>query len=123
VSDFLDMPLRTIADKFGTDVRFVDWLRAAKVIEEISGKRYANAEVRGELIPREFVATHMVGAVEEMALRLLNDAPPTVTTAAIEGIKGGRTKEEVEQEVQKIIGKYIQAAKAKITKAIRNAGT
>lgn len=121
IEAFLDMTLRTIVTKFGTDVRFTDWLKSTKTIEEIRGKRFQNAELMGDLIPRDYVQAHVFGLFEELNVRLLNDAPPTITSASLEAVKAGKNKEEVEAEVRDIISKQLQNAKAKLVKVVRNA--
>jgi len=47
IGDLADMTLRELIMQFGTDVRFVDWLKATKEIEMINEKRLKNAESEG----------------------------------------------------------------------------
>lgn len=50
IAAFLDMSLRDLITRFGTDERFVDWLNATQKIEIIEEKRIKNAEKKGELV-------------------------------------------------------------------------
>jgi len=121
IRDLADkMTLSELIKKFGTDTRFVDWLKAVKAIEDIHEKRLKNAATQKDLIPRKFVETHVFGYIETSNIRLLNDSPRTIAARVIEAVEAGETKEEIELMVQQIISNQIKSIKEKSKKALKN---
>lgn len=123
IEAFADMTLRELIHRFGTDARFVDWLRATKQIEEIKERRTKNEKMMGELIPRDFVAKYLFGAMEESNTRLLNDSPRTIAATAAEMVEAGETLEQIEERVRELISSQIRNMKTRAKKALRNVNT
>lgn len=121
IEAFAEWTIRDVVARFGTDQAFVDYLKAVKEIESIAEKRIKNARERGDLIPREFVRTHLFGALDGFNVRLLNDAPKSLARKLYAAAKAGKPIEDGEEIVRKEIGGQLKAVKAKTAKAIKNA--
>lgn len=120
IREFGNMTLLEIIDKFGTDERFANWLKASKSIEDIHGARVKVAEKEGELIPRKLVETHVFAAMSDLHKRILKDAPKTIVARATEAHDSGEAKEQIEVIVRDIISNQIRAMKQKVTGALRS---
>lgn len=113
--------LRPLLDRFGTERGFRDWLLGLKDIEAIREKRLGNEETEGLLIPRDFVKTHIFGAIEGTNRRLLSDTPKTLCREIYALAKTGRPLEEAEGMARRLLGKQLESVKSKVSKALRNA--
>ncbi len=118
ISEYLDMKLRDIVDKFGTDVRFIDWLKSVEKIEAIRDKRLRNDERENKLVPRELVGI-VVGAFERCFSLQLNDASKTISARLYSYVKAGRTVEDATQLVEDQIGAPIKDAKRRIAETMK----
>lgn len=121
VAAYADMTLRDLIAKFGTDARFLDWLKALKAIEEIRDKRIRNAEREGELIPRVLVQSHVVGAFEAAHINMLTDGAKTIAAQLSAMAKADTSPDECEQFVSDTLSKMIRAAKGKATRVLKHA--
>lgn len=122
VAAFADWTLQDIVNRFGTDTAFVDYLKAAKAIEDLREKRLKNAEREGELIPRILVEQHVIGAYERVHINLLTDGAQTIGTRVHAMAKADSDPDECKQFVARTISKMIRAAKADIDRALRTDG-
>lgn len=118
---FLDMSLRDLIDKFGTDTRFVDWLSATQKIESINEKRLKNAATQGLLISRDLVKVGVIDTFNSAHLRLMKDGAKSITAGVIAKHASGASLVEVEAYVSDILGSFIKPVKAKIARALKNA--
>ena len=118
ISEYLDMPLRDIVDKFGTDTRFIDWLKAVEKLEAIRDKRLRNDERENKLIPRAMVGV-VIGAFERCFSLQLNDASKTISARLYSYVKSGRSVEDATQLVEDQIGAPIKDAKRRIAEAMK----
>lgn len=113
--------LRPLLERFGTERGFRDWLLGLKDIEAIREKRLGNEETEGLLIPRDFVKTHIFGAIEGTNRRLLSDTPKTLCREIYALAKTGRPLEEAERMARALLGKQLDSVKTKVAKGLRNA--
>ena len=120
VGSFLDLTLRDLIDKFGTDAQFVDWLSATQKIEAINEKRLKNAATKGELISRELVSVGVIGVFNAAHLRLLKDGAKSIAAGVISKHSTGAELSEVEAYVSDILGSFIKPVKSKISRALKN---
>ena len=118
IAEYLDMSLRDIVDKFGTDTQFIDWLKAVKEIESIRDKRLRNDERENKLIPRELMNI-VVGSFERCFSLQLNDASKTISARLYSYVKAGRTVEDATQLVEDQIGAPIKDAKRRIAEMLK----
>lgn len=121
ITIFVDMSLREIIEKFGTDIRFVDWLRATKSIEDINEKRLKNAITEGKLIDRELVKNFIIDPINSMHTKLLGAGSKTLSIRLKSKIDAGCTILEIETFISEYIESFINPMKNKIIKSLKNA--
>lgn len=117
---FLDFTLAQLIRMYGTDVAFLDWLKATKVIEEIQQRQIQNAESRGELVKRDLVKVAIIDLFDEAHRRMLGDGAKTIARRAATMAQAGRDVEEIEKLVRDQLSSFITPAKDKITKTLKN---
>lgn len=118
---FLDMTLRDLTERFGTETAFKDWLDARKKIADIREKDLKNDETDGRLIPRDLVRTHLFGAIEAGNRRLLGDSPKTIARRIYALAKSGAPVEEAESVVREIVSSQLKPVSDTAARVLRNA--
>jgi len=120
IQAFADMTLRELIEKFGTDLRFLDWLKATKAIEDINEKRLKNAETKGELVGRQLVKHGILDPIESAHIKLLTDGSKTIARRAAAMSGAGRDMEDIEKFVADQITSFLRPMKAKIARTLKN---
>jgi hypothetical protein len=121
ITDFKDMTLRQLIETYGTDTRFVDWLKATKEIEMINEKRLKNAKTQGELVSRHLVKIGIVDPIEAAHIRLLTAGSKTIAVRLHAMSQAGRSVEDLEAFVVDQISSFIRPVKDKVRRALTNA--
>lgn len=121
ITAFTDMTLRELIYRFGTDMAFVDWLKATKAIEDINEKRLKNAVARGELVNRQVIKVGVFDPINETFGKLLTDCSKTLAVRVRAMIASGQSTGDCEKFISDQIGSFIRPAKAKIVRALKNA--
>lgn len=121
IQAFADMTLRELVEKFGTDARFVDWLKATQTIEAINEKRLKNAQTKGELVSRQLVKVGVIEPIDSAHIKLLTDGAKTIARRATAMHDAGRELEEIEKFVADQITSFIRPVKAKVARALKDA--
>jgi len=117
IQAFADMSLRDVIAEFGTDVRFLDWLRATKEIEMINERRIKNAKAAGELVHRDLVKAGVIDPVDAALMKLLTDGSKTITRRVTAMHESGKDLRDIEEFVKDQISSFIRPMKAKIKRA------
>lgn len=112
------LPLIELIARYGTDVRFVDWLNAVQKIEAIHEKRLKNAENEGALVSRELVRTAVIDRIDGVFVRMLTDGAKTIATRAQTMAKAGVDLAEIRAMVEDQLGSFIRPAKTKMREAL-----
>lgn len=120
ISAFADMTLRELIRRFGTDVRFVDWLKAVKAIEDIHEKRLKNAATQGTLIARRVVEEGLIDTINTTHKKLLTDGAKSIAARVKSAAQLGETDTQLEDIVVEQISSFIQPCKAKMGRLMRN---
>lgn len=115
-----DWSLRDLVNRFGSDVRFGDWLKALKSIEEVHDKRLRNAEREGELVHRNVVKAGIIDTINTYHRRLLTDGAKTIGTRAHALVESGASAQELEELAADQIGSFIRPCKSKMERVMRN---
>ena len=115
----LHLTLSELVKRHGTAAQFETWVKAKKTISETRIKDLAIAKAEGELILRELVKTHIFGAMEASNLRLLTDAPKTLSRRLFSMAKAGGTIEEGEELARKLIGDQLKNVTATAKRILR----
>ncbi len=121
IQAFLDFTLQDLIDKFGTDLRFVDYLNATQKIEAINEKRLKNAATKGKLISRELVQAGVIDVFNSAHLRLLKDGAKSIAAGAVSKHAAGAELSEIEAYVSDILGSFIKPVKTKIARTLIDA--
>ncbi len=122
INNFIDMTLREIITRFGTDIGFVDWLKATKAIEDIHEKRLKNAVTKGDLVNRRLVKIGVIDVINGAHVKLLLDGSRTIAKRVATMQKTGESIANMESFVRDQITSFIKPVKAKITRTLKNAG-
>lgn len=121
IREFLDMPLREVVARFGTEARFVDWLKAAKEIEVIHERRIKNRLAEGESIPCDVVEIGVIDVFTKSHLRLLQDGAKNITKTAMSKMASNHTEKEIEKEVSEIMSSFLRPAQRKSVQTLQEA--
>jgi len=121
IQAFLSMTLGDIIDKFGTDIRFIDWLSATQKIELINEKRLKNAKTEGDLVNRELIRLAIIEPINSAHIKLLSDGSKTIARRVTAMHSAGRSLADVEKFVTDQISSFIRPVKVKIVRALKNA--
>ncbi|MCK5606566.1 hypothetical protein KAR91_31980 [Candidatus Pacearchaeota archaeon] len=119
LEEFMEWTLRDLVAKFGTDDNFKRWADAAKVLVDIRLKDLKVDEMKGDLISRELVKTHIFGALENSNLRLLSDLPKTLSQRLRAHFKSGGTLEKGEELGRELIGSQLKSLKAMAIRVLK----
>lgn len=119
--EFADWTLRDLVQTFATDVRFYDWLRSAKVLEDLIEKQLKNEERSGELIKRDIVKSGVLDTVDGAFTRMLTDGAKTIGTRAHALAASGAPAEEIERLVATQLTTFIRPTKTKMRRVLENA--
>lgn len=120
MQEFATWTLAEIVKKFGTDIRFQDYLKSVKLIEEISERQLKNEERTGQLIYRSMVQEKIFGLIENAFLRILSDSPKTIAIELSDAVKTGETLEQLESRVRELLSKQIKSIKQQAQRALKN---
>ncbi len=118
---FADMSLRDLVHRFGTDVAFLDWLKATKAIEDINEKRLKNAQTRGELVSRHLMKIGVIEPIDAAHIKLLTDGAKTIARRVTAMTAAGKSVEDCEKFVADQMTSFIRPIKAKVARALKNA--
>lgn len=119
----LDMTFREISDEHGSQDGFGFWLDARKKWAEIRKLELANADKAGRLIARDFVKTHVFGAIEGANRRLLSDSPKTIARRIYALARAEAPIEEAEKVVRELISSQLRPVAATAARVLREERT
>jgi hypothetical protein len=119
IVDVMQLRLGELSDKFGGRAELTEWLKAGKIAEDWRTARLKNDETDGTLIPRELVATHVFGAIDEQNKRLLTDAVKTIVRTVYSAASAEIPIEQTEATVRGILSKILDPVKRKASKVLR----
>jgi len=112
--------LDPLVDRFGTDIRFSDWLSSLKDIELIREKRLKNGETEGGYISRELVKNFVFGALESFSKRLLGDASKAIVTKVANIVRANGSLEEAQRIAREEISKQLKPVKVTAARNLRH---
>lgn len=115
---FVDMTLRELLLRFGTETAFKDFLSATKQIEDINEKRLKNAATRGEVVSRTMVRTGIVEPIDTAFNNMLTDGSKTMSIRITAMVNAGKDAAEVEDYIKKTLSSFIRPTKAKVARSM-----
>ena len=121
MASIANFTVREVVTRFGSDFKFLEWLKALKMIEEVVEKNHNNAVREGKLIEREFVRNHVIGMIEALHQRLLTDFPRVLVAKLVEAHEAGHRATQLEDlatmQLKEELGSVKQDAAGAITGA------
>jgi hypothetical protein len=120
IAHLADMSLRDLITQFGTDLAFIDWLKATKMIEDIAEKRIKNAEKEGRLVDRDLIKRGVIEPVDTCFTQILNDGAKTIVKRIQAMVKSDYSVEEMEEFIRSQITSFVRPMKEKISKNLRD---
>lgn len=121
IAAYADMTLREIIEKFGTDVRFVDWLKAVKAIEDIQEKRLKNEQTQGNLVNRDLIRVGIIEPLNTAHVKMMTDGAKTISVRVPAMANAGEDKVAIEHYVSDLISSFIRPVAAKVERTLKNA--
>ena len=115
---FADMTLRELIQRFGSDIAFVDWLKATKLIEEINERRLKNAKTKNELVSRELVKRGIIEPIDAAHIKMLTDGVRTLNIKITTLVKSDETDKTKEDTISETITSFLKPVKEKIKKTL-----
>jgi len=119
IQAFADMPLRELVRRFGSDVRFLEWLKAVEKLEVIEARRLKNAETAGRLVARDLILKAVIDPIKSAHLRLLSDGAKNIAAGVQSKALAGATLPELEPYVADVVGSFLKPVQAKIARGLR----
>ena len=120
IEKFADMTLRDIVLKFGTDIRFCDWLNATKLIESINEKRLKNATTKGTLVSREMIKKSVIAPIDTCHRRMLTDGARSLSIRVAAMHDAGDDQKKIEKYIHDQLTSFIRPMKTKVSQALRS---
>lgn len=111
-------PLEELLHRFGLLDELKSWLDAAKKAADTRAVDLRNLESTGKVIDRELVRVHVFGAMEASHVRLLGDAPKSITRRVYAMAKANEPIEQAEKVVRDMISSHLKPAIAAARKAV-----
>lgn len=107
-----------IVAMFGSREGFGGWVALRHRVAATKKLELANAEAEGRLIPRDFVATHMLGYVERVHRQLLRDTAITIARRVAAQARAGETAEQMEATARDLISQQLEALRATMVRLV-----
>lgn len=120
IAEYADMTLRQIIQKFGTDVRFVDWLKAVKAIEDIQEKRLKNEQTQGNLVNRDLIRTGIIEPLNTAHVKMMTDGAKAISVRVPAMAAAGEETVDIERYISGVISSFIKPVAAKVERTIKN---
>jgi len=117
----LDMTIEQVLRGYGSVGDLIDVLKSTKMMTDIEASRLKISERRGELVERELIKVHVFGPIAETLLRILADAPRTITVRTRALVESEASNEDVEATVRKLLEKEFADLKKRLTRALKKA--
>jgi len=115
---FLHMPLEKILAEFGNDIRFRDFMKAAKAIVDFEEKKLKNARAAGDLVARDLVKRGVIDPIEAAHLRLIQDGAKTISAGVVDRHLAGADSVELERYASEVISSFLRPLKRDLKKAV-----
>lgn len=121
IAQFADMTIREVILKFGTDTRFVDYLKAIKSIEDIQEKRLKNEQTQGNLVSRDLIRVGIIEPLNTAHVKMMTDGAKAISVRAPAMAAAGAETVDIEKYISGVISSFIKPVAAKVERALKNA--
>ena len=120
IEEILDWTFRRITDEFQSLEGFANWMTLRRQAADTKRLELANSEKSGRLIDREYVATHVFGALDATQRRMITDAARTLTHRTYAMAAAGKPVEEALRANQEILSSHLKPLKATAARQLRD---
>jgi hypothetical protein len=110
-----------VVKQHGTQFQYFEWLKALKLIEDVTTSKLKNEQTTRGLISRELVEGHVMGLIDASWRKLLTDSAKNIAHRTHSLVKSGAEPEELEAAVREILSSQLKALKTKAIKTLKNA--
>lgn len=121
IADYADMTVREIVAKFGTDTRFVDYLKALKSIEDIQEKRLKNEQTQGNLVQRDLIRIGIIEPLNTAHVKMMTDGAKAISVRVPAMSAAGEDNVTIEKYISGVISSFIKPVAAKVERVLKNA--
>ena len=118
-NEYLDMPVRELIARYGTQSQFKDLAAAVKNLIQMRGYEEEQARKRGEYIHRVH-AEKLVAMIDGMQKALLTDAVSNMANKAAVQVRAEADKTEIERSMRDTISRIIKLSKSQMVRSLRD---
>ena len=118
---YQSLTLAEIIARHGTIRELKDLLEARAKMAAIQERELGMSETRAELVDRNLVRLHVIGAFDAGHRRLLSDAVETLARQLYAACKSGQSLEEGKRVAREVISSQLELAKLQAAKALQDA--
>lgn len=118
-NEYLDMTVRELIARYGTQSQFKDLAAAVKNLIQMRGYEEEQARKRGEYIHRAH-AEKLVAMIDGMQKALLTDAVSNMANKAMVQARADADKTDVERSMRDTISRVIKLSKTQIVRSLRD---
>lgn len=116
----IDLTLRELVRKHGTNTAFSAWIGNVKTLEDISKTQLSNAKAEGLLVSRDLVKRGVLDPINAAHVKMMTDGAKTITRRVTAMHDGGTPLEDIESFVREQIASFIKPVKAKVRRTLKN---
>ena len=117
----IDLTLRELLRKHGTNPAFSEWVGNVKNLENIIKTQLHNAKTEGSLVSRDLVKRGVLDLINAAHVKMMTDGAKTITRRVTAMHDGDTPLEEIEIFVREQIASFIKPVKAKVRRVLKNA--
>jgi hypothetical protein len=117
--EILELSVREVAERFGTDRQYLNWLEAYVKQQRGCGDWLKNQQTRGSLIERELVHRQVFAHISALQHRILTDATRTIVARVYPMAKSGDSPEQAEREVRALLSKQLKSLRSTVLRALK----
>jgi hypothetical protein len=118
-NEYLDMSVRELIARYGTQSQFKDLASAVKNLIQMRGYEEEQARKRGEYIHRAH-AERLVAMIDGMQKALLTDAVSNMANKVAVQVRANAEKTEIERSMRDTISRIIKLSKTQLVRSLRD---
>ena len=114
-----EMTFGEVVAMFGSDGRFIDWVRGAKLLEDLETARLKNAITKGQLVAKNAIKQGILNPIETVHKQILTDGSKSIATRVRAKALSGSDDLELETFVRELLEKYFKPMKQRMVEAMK----
>ncbi len=117
--EIMQMTLHELVMRYGKQARFLDYVRALKVLTDTRAKDEESARKRKEHVPMSLVLA-LTGHIDALQTALLSETTVAIRTKVAAMAKAGAGDKAIEKAVHDLISRTVRTTKETTERAIRS---